>query len=40
MKPGSVIVDVAIDQGGCIATARPTIHSDQHTSHMALSITA
>jgi alanine dehydrogenase len=28
MKPGSVIVDVAIDQGGCIATARPTTHSD------------
>jgi alanine dehydrogenase len=28
MKPGSVIVDVAIDQGGCIATARPTTHSE------------
>jgi alanine dehydrogenase len=28
MKPGSVVVDVAIDQGGCIATARPTTHSD------------
>jgi len=28
MKPGSVIVDVAIDQGGCIETARPTSHSD------------
>ena len=28
MRPGSVIVDVAIDQGGCIATARPTTHSD------------
>ncbi len=27
MKPGAVIVDVAIDQGGCIATARPTTHS-------------
>ena len=27
MKPGSVIVDVAIDQGGCVATARPTTHS-------------
>ncbi|MFV2070977.1 MAG: alanine dehydrogenase, partial [Pirellulales bacterium] len=24
MKPGSVIIDVAIDQGGCIATSRPT----------------
>src|SRR5919107_4261663 len=28
MKPGSVVVDVAIDQGGCIATARPTTHSE------------
>ncbi|MDP9263499.1 MAG: alanine dehydrogenase, partial [Acidobacteriota bacterium] len=28
MKNGSVIVDVAIDQGGCIETARPTTHSD------------
>lgn len=28
MRPGSVIVDLAIDQGGCIATARPTSHSD------------
>ena len=28
MKPGSVIVDVAIDQGGCVETARPTKHSD------------
>ena len=27
MKPGSVIIDVAIDQGGCIATSRPTSHS-------------
>ncbi len=27
MKPGSVIVDVAIDQGGCVETARPTTHS-------------
>lgn len=27
MKPGSVIVDVSIDQGGCIETARPTTHS-------------
>lgn len=26
MKPGSVIVDVAIDQGGCIETSRPTTH--------------
>jgi len=28
MKPGSVIIDVAIDQGGCIETSRPTTHSD------------
>jgi alanine dehydrogenase len=28
MKPGSVIVDVAIDQGGCVETARPTSHSN------------
>jgi alanine dehydrogenase len=26
MKPGSVIVDVAIDQGGCFETSRPTTH--------------
>ncbi len=28
MKKGSVIVDVAIDQGGCLETSRPTYHSD------------
>jgi alanine dehydrogenase len=28
MKPGSVIVDVAIDQGGCIETIHPTSHTD------------
>jgi len=28
MKPGTVIVDVAIDQGGCIETCRPTTHAD------------
>jgi len=27
MKPGSVIVDVAVDQGGCVETLRPTSHS-------------
>jgi alanine dehydrogenase len=27
MRPGSVLVDVAIDQGGCAATSRPTTHS-------------
>ncbi len=28
MKPGSVIVDVAVDQGGCVETTRPTTHAD------------
>jgi alanine dehydrogenase len=28
MKPGSVIIDVAIDQGGCAETSRPTTHSN------------
>lgn len=28
MKKGSVLVDVAIDQGGCFATSKPTTHSD------------
>jgi alanine dehydrogenase len=28
MKPGSVVVDVAIDQGGCFETSRPTTHDD------------
>jgi alanine dehydrogenase len=28
MKKGTVIVDVAIDQGGCVETARPTTHDD------------
>ena len=28
MKKGSVIVDVAIDQGGCFETSRPTTHDD------------
>jgi alanine dehydrogenase len=28
MKPGAVIVDVAIDQGGCFETSRPTTHKD------------
>ncbi len=28
MKPGAVIVDVAIDQGGCFETSRPTTHAD------------
>ena len=28
MEPGSVLVDVAVDQGGCIETIRPTSHSE------------
>ncbi|MFC5302830.1 alanine dehydrogenase [Azospira restricta] len=28
MRPGSVLVDVSIDQGGCFATSRPTTHAD------------
>ena len=28
MRPGSVVVDVAIDQGGCIETSRPTTHHE------------
>ena len=28
MRPGSVVVDIAIDQGGCFATSRPTTHAE------------
>ncbi|WP_374089514.1 alanine dehydrogenase [Methylomicrobium lacus] len=28
MRPGAVIVDISIDQGGCVETARPTTHSE------------
>lgn len=28
MKPGAVIIDVAVDQGGCIETTKPTTHSN------------
>jgi alanine dehydrogenase len=28
MRPGSVVVDIAIDQGGCLETSRPTSHSN------------
>ena len=28
MKPGAVLVDVAIDQGGCFETSKPTTHAD------------
>ena len=40
MRPGSVVADVAIDQGGCIETARPTTHSDPTTSRRASCTTA
>jgi alanine dehydrogenase len=33
MRPGAVIVDVAIDQGGCVATARETTHHDPVYEH-------
>jgi alanine dehydrogenase len=28
MKPGTVLVDIAIDQGGCFETSRPTTHAE------------
>ena len=28
MRPGTVVVDVAVDQGGCIETCKPTTHDD------------
>ena len=28
MRPGSVLVDIAVDQGGCFADSRPTTYSD------------
>ena len=28
MKPGSVLVDIAVDQGGCFADSHPTTHAD------------
>jgi alanine dehydrogenase len=28
MKPGSVLVDIAVDQGGCFEDSRPTTHDD------------
>jgi len=28
MEPGSVVVDIAVDQGGCIETCKPTTHED------------
>lgn len=36
MEPGSVIVDVAVDQGGCVESARPTTHSDPTYIHKGM----
>jgi len=36
MEPGSVIVDVAVDQGGCVESARPTTHSDPTYIHRGM----
>lgn len=33
MKPGAVVVDIAIDQGGCFETSRPTSHSEPTYVH-------
>ncbi|MBK5224551.1 MAG: alanine dehydrogenase [Acidimicrobiia bacterium] len=33
MKPGSVIVDIAIDQGGCVETSRETTHAEPTYEH-------
>ena len=40
MKKGAVIVDVAIDQGGCVETARPTSHSNPSYTSTAWCTTA
>lgn len=37
MKPGSVLVDIAVDQGGCFADSHPTTHADPtYTVHSSL----
>jgi len=37
MKPGSVLVDIAVDQGGCFADSHPTTHADPtFTVHQSL----
>ena len=37
MRPGAVVVDVAVDQGGCVATTRETSHHDPvYTAHGVL----
>jgi alanine dehydrogenase len=33
MQPGSVVVDISVDQGGCIETTRPTTYADPTYSH-------
>lgn len=38
MRPGSVLVDIAIDQGGCAETSRPTTHHDPCSLRKASSI--
>ena len=40
MRPGSVLVDIAIDQGGCFETSRPTTHAEPTYVTMAWCITA
>ena len=40
MKRDAVLVDVAIDQGGCFETSKPTTHSDPSTRSTASSTTA
>ena len=39
MRPGSVLVDIAIDQGGCFETSRPTSHSDPTCTSRKVSCT-
>src|SRR2546430_7678832 len=34
MQEGSVVVDVEVDQGGCIETCHPTTRSEEHTSEL------
>jgi alanine dehydrogenase len=36
MRPGSVVVDIAVDQGGCIETVRPTSHHDPVYRHKGI----
>ena len=36
MEQGSVVVDIAIDQGGCIETSRPTSHAEPSFSHQGI----